>query len=793
MKRPIAIVTIGAIIGIIGGMYFKISTIPLFLLCVFFILLTLRKSQIRYIKTIMPISIIILFAISVLIFYGYSKHVSKKYELIKEGKSEEIIATIKSTPIEKEYVFSYTIKVENFQNLENVYFNLYVKKDKNSKIFSYGEKVKLKGEIKRPTEARNYGGFNQKLYYKTRGIYGTIYSTNIKKIGQEKWNFGKLGNTIRESISTKLKNILPNENAEILLATLIGYKEGISSKTIEEFQNSSLIHILCVSGSHVSFLMLGIQKILERVGRNNKYFFSLLAIIVLIIITGFSASVARACIMGALMISSKLVFRRSDTVNAIFCSLLVLLIYNPFLLFDTGLLLSYGGTIGILIFNRLFEEKIPKNCGKLKCYMLKTALVSCSAQIVLFPIIAYLFQSFQPVFLISNLIAAPLFECILYLGCCVLILSYILEPIAMPIAGILNVLLTLFRKIAEISSKIPYGAIRIVRPNNLVITLYYVLMLVLRYSYIIKNKKIVLRYYERKYKKIITKLHFKNVICVTVIILLVFQVIKLIPGDLNIYFIDVGQGDSTLIRTKYNKTIMIDSGGTENLEKYDVGKSVLVPYLLSRGIKKLDYIFVSHFHADHCNGFLAIMEELQVGTLLIAKQQNPCEEANKILELAKKKCINVVYLKQGQVISLDNKTKIEILYIGEDTENLNNNSVIAKLKYNNFSMLFTGDAEIEEEQVFLKKYKEQKMKVNILKVGHHGSATSSSEELLNNLMPDIALIGVGEENNFGHPNKVVLDRLNKRGAKIYRTDKMGEIVLKVKADGKVFVKTTINN
>lgn len=791
MKRPIAIVTIGAIIGIIGGMYLKISTILLFLPCAFLILLTLKKTQIRYIKIIMPISAIILFTTSFLMFYGYTKYISNKYELIKEGKSEDIIVTIKSTPIEKEYVFSYIVKVEKLQGLKNIYCNLYVKKEKNSKIFSYGEIVKLTGEIKIPTEIRNYGGFNQKLYYKTKGIYGTIYTTSMEKVGQEKWNIGKLGNTIRENISAKLKNILPKENAGILLATLIGDKEEISSKTIEEFQNSSLIHILCVSGSHVSFLMLGIQKILEKVGRNNKYLFSFLAIIVLIVITGFSASVARACIMGALIIFSKLVFRRSDNVNAIFVSLLVLLTYNPFLLFDTGLLLSYGGTIGIIIFNKLFEEKIPKGCGKLKSYILKTALVSCSAQIVLFPIIAYLFQSFQPVFLISNLIAAPLFEGILYLGCCVLILSYIFEPIVMPIAGILNVLLTVFKKIAEVSSKIPYGVIKIVKPNNLEIILYYFLIIVLRYSYIVQNKKIVLRYYERKYKKIISKLNLKNAICITIMALLIFQVVRLIPGDLNIYFIDVGQGDSTLIKTRFNKTILIDSGGTEDLEKYDVGKKVLVPYLLARGIKKLDYIFVSHFHADHCNGFLAVMEELQVDTLLMAEQQKMCEEANKILELAKKKHVNIVYLKQGQVVSLDNETKIEILYIGEDMENLNNNSIIARLKYNNFSMLFTGDSETEEEQEFLKKYKKQKMKINILKVGHHGSATSSCEEFLNKLTPSIALIGVGEDNNFGHPNKAVLDRLKKIGAKIYRTDEMGEITIKVKKSGKILIKTSI--
>lgn len=249
--------------------------------------------------------------------------------------------------------------------------------------------------------------------------------------------------------------------------------------------------------------------------------------------------------------------------------------------------------------------------------------------------------------------------------------------------------------------------------------------------------------------------------------------------------IDVGQGDCTLIKTPHNKTIMIDSGGQENLEEYDVGKAVLVPYLLARGITKLDYIVISHFHADHCNGFIAIMNEIKVDKIIIAKQENHTKEEERIINLAKEKNIGIIYAKMGQKINFDSETYIDILYTGNDIQNLNNNSIIAELKYKAFSMLFTGDAEEKEEKEFLQECKVNKLKIDILKVGHHGSKTSSSQDFINSVNAKIALIGVGKNNNFGHPNIEIIDRLKKSGAKIYRTDIMGEIMIEVDSKCKI--------
>lgn len=205
------------------------------------------------------------------------------------------------------------------------------------------------------------------------------------------------------------------------------------------------------------------------------------------------------------------------------------------------------------------------------------------------------------------------------------------------------------------------------------------------------------------------------------IIIAVVLVCTIFPKsqNLRIHFVDVGQGDCTLVITSTGKTMLVDGGGSEDIENYDVGESVLVPYLLDKNIKTIDYMLVSHFHADHCNGLLAVLEKLDVKTVIFAKQEETYKEYENFIEKAKQNNSKVLIAKDGQTIMLDNSTKLEILQAGIKSDNLNNTSIIAKLIYGNFSMLFTGDAELEEEQEVLKNVTSTKLKSNVLKLGHH--------------------------------------------------------------------------
>ena len=250
-------------------------------------------------------------------------------------------------------------------------------------------------------------------------------------------------------------------------------------------------------------------------------------------------------------------------------------------------------------------------------------------------------------------------------------------------------------------------------------------------------------------------------------------------------------GDSTLIITPMQKKILIDGGGSLNRENYDVGKSVLLPYLLDRNISCLDYVFISHFDTDHYGGLLYLMENVKIKTLIFLKQEKESQEYKEVMEIVNQKKIKIRTLKAGDKIELEKDIMIEVLYpTNEKFEDQNNNSMVLKLKYGEFKMLFTGDIEQKAEKVIL----EQKIDVSatILKIAHHGSKGSTTEEFLEKVNPQIAVIGVGK-NNFGHPSREVLKRLEKYEVTTYRTDQNGEICIMVNKQGKVKISAQISN
>lgn len=305
----------------------------------------------------------------------------------------------------------------------------------------------------------------------------------------------------------------------------------------------------------------------------------------------------------------------------------------------------------------------------------------------------------------------------------------------------------------------------------------------------LKRKKEV-RHTEKKFLKIEKKLKFfilnpKWIILFCGILLLINYIFSIIPQDFKIYFVDVGQGDCCFITTKSRKNILVDTGGSND---YNVGKNVLVPYLLDRRVKKLDYVFISHFDTDHCNGLIEVMQYIPIYNLVITKQAHMSEEYKNIIEIANKKQIHIIICKTGDVIQIDNNYKMEILYVNNNSNDLNNGSIVCKFINQDFSMLFTGDIEKQTEAEIIELYKNtKKLKSNILKVAHHGSRTSSTQEFLDLVKPQIALIGVGKNNTFGHPNIEVLERLENMKIKVYRTDKTGEIVFNINTSGKISI------
>lgn len=678
---------------------------------------------------------------------------NKYLEIYKDDKSIiSATAVVIKGPSEGEYNYKYTVKARTGK-YKNKKFIVYINK-KNKKLLEYGDLIEIKGEYSAPEVARNYKGFDYSQYLKTLNIYGTIKVEESKIINKNQLSPILISiNNIKEKMIDNANRNMPKRTANFLLGILIGERDNIQEDIIESFRTANLSHILAVSGAHTSYIILGITYLISKSKTPKRigYIITIINLLIFIIITGASYSVVRACIMAIVVIGAKICYRKENFFTSICISLIIILIQNPFAINDIGLKLSFMGTAGIVIFNKSITNFFIKL--KIKQKIAEALSVTFSAQLMIMPITILNFNTISLTFFISNILASPLLGIIIIFGFISIFISSILNPISKILFLILHIFLELLILVSKVTEKIPGSSILVKTPNILFAIVYYILILFFNYFFVIKQNPT--RRFHKKIIKIITikniKNAFKVIAVVFLIILLLTRIVRIINPTLKIYFIDVGQGDSTLIVTPKNKKILIDGGEGKT--------NVLFQYLLDRRINKIDYIIISHFDSDHCNGLIEIIEKMRVENIVMSKQSKESEEYKKILEIIKQKNIKVSSVKAEDKIIIEKNLYTKILNPAEKFEfqDLNNNAIVAKLVYKNFSMLFTGDIEKAEENL-AKKYKNE-LKSTILKVAHHGSKTSTSEEFLKYVEPQIALIGVGENNKFGHPNQITIEKL----------------------------------
>ena len=678
---------------------------------------------------------------------------NKYLEIYKDDKSIiSATAVVIKGPSEGEYNYKYTVKARTGK-YKNKKFIVYINK-KNKKLLEYGDLIEIKGEYSAPEVARNYKGFDYSQYLKTLNIYGTIKVEESKIINKNQLSPILISiNNIKEKMIDNANRNMPKRTANLLLGILIGERDNIQEDIIESFRTANLSHILAVSGAHTSYIILGITYLISKSKTPKRigYIITIINLLIFIIITGASYSVVRACIMAIVVIGAKICYRKENFFTSICISLIIILIQNPFAINDIGLKLSFMGTAGIVIFNKSITNFFIKL--KIKQKIAEVLSVTFSAQLMIMPITILNFNTISLTFFISNILASPLLGIIIIFGFISIFISSILNPISKILFLILHIFLELLILVSKVTEKIPGSSILVKTPNILFAIVYYILILFFNYFFVIKQNPT--RRFHKKIIKIITikniKNAFKVIAVVFLIMLLLTRIVRIINPTLKIYFIDVGQGDSTLIVTPKNKKILIDGGEGKT--------NVLFQYLLDRRINKIDYIIISHFDSDHCNGLIEIIEKMRVENIVMSKQSKESEEYKKILEIIKQKNIKVSSVKAEDKIIIEKNLYTKILNPAEKFgfQDLNNNAIVAKLVYKNFSMLFTGDIEKAEENL-AKKYKNE-LKSTILKVAHHGSKTSTSEEFLKYVEPQIALIGVGENNKFGHPNQITIEKL----------------------------------
>lgn len=545
----------------------------------------------------------IVFSLGTLYMHTLNNYYDEKYEELESLNGSYCTAIVVSEGEEKDYKDVYEIEIKgiklllnlkksknkSLQNKENRYLSN--KNSKNSSFkLKYGDKIEFYLEYEKPSTARNYMGFDYSNYLKTKKIFGTVNlkEEDVEIISHDNSNIilRKIYK-LRNLMKTKIEKLLPKETSGLCLGMLIGETSGIEENMQENFRDSNLSHILAVSGANVSYIIVSITYIFNKMYLRKRLskIISIILLILFMLLTGCTSSVNRTCIMAILMLIAELLYRKSDVYNNLAISALILLIINPYSLLDIGFQLSYMGTIGIVFLHDKIGNFIKIN-NKIVKYFFEMIAVTTCANLAIIPIMMFHFNTISLTFYFSNIIVGPILGIVVIIGFIMFFISLIFTPISSLIAIVLNLMLKFIIKIAEITANMPFSKITIITPSFFFIIVWYLIIISISYK-----QKVKIFYHKNN------KLIKKIVSCILIIVLIVNLIIK-VDKKLEIHFVDVGQGDACLIITPLNKKILIDGGGSE-FGSFNVGEKTLLPYLLDRRINKLDYIIISHFDSDH--------------------------------------------------------------------------------------------------------------------------------------------------------------------------------------------------
>ena len=624
-----------------------------------------------------------------------------------------------------------------------------------------GEQIEVYGKISPAEAARNEGQFDFRLYYRTISVHGSMYGTSFRVIGGDPKPFARGLQALRLRMGDILDQLLPPQDAGIYRALLTGDKSAMDEDIRSLYQENGIAHILAVSGLHLSILGLGVYELLRRFGR-SKAASGLVAALLIVsygILTGCSGSALRAVLMLLLRFLGAAVGRSYDMLTAMAAAALFLLWKEPFMLFSAGFQLSFLAVLAIGLSHALPAPKHPLFAG---------LWISFYLQLLTLPVILFHYFRFPLYGIFLNLIVLPLMGCVIYSGVFGVGLFALSEKLATIAVGGGHWILRLYTLLCTRCAALPYSSLLLGRPSMHSVLLYYTALGFMTWALA-----------ERKTSER-SRLPLPCIVLPLILSMLGLPAKQ--PQGLEITALDVGQGDGFILRNQ-GLVMSVDGGSTSDQR---LGKNVLVPYLESQGIERIDLALITHCDADHYSGILYLLEEepkISIGELLLPRVAVQDARYDALRDAAAARDVQIRYFGQGDSITLG---EVEILgYYPAGTAKLeaaNDHSIGMLLHAPDFQMLFTGDMDETCEQQMLAALWEANAgypKIDVLKAGHHGSHTSSSEALLAALRPDYAILSYGVGNDYGHPHAETRERLESYGVEMLETGKMGEIRITV--------------
>ena len=648
----------------------------------------------------------------------YTNYYPFKSKYTKDDK--EFIGIVTKYEVKEDKI---TIEIKTKEKL----LITYKYQDKEFNNLSYGDKIKVKGTLITPSKNTNQNTFNYQKYLYYKKIYYIVEATSINKIANNHNYLYTIKNTLYQKI-----NKLKSSN---YIKTLLFCDNTLSKEIKESYRINGISHLFSVSGMHINFFVSIIYLYLNKITYNKriKYLITNIFIITYLILFP-SSSLLRSAVMSILYSINYLLKLKIKKIDILLLILGVSLLINPFIIYDLGYIYSYTITFFLVLSSSTLKKKNKIN---------KIIYISLLSFLVSIPITIYNSFEINIISILLNIILVPIISIIILP---LTILTYIF-PI---LDSILYLFTNTLETISLFISKINITKIIFPKPSLLIIVLYYIIIL--------------LSYQNKKY------------FYLNIILLIIIYISPYLNSNFEVVMFEVGEADCHLIKYPYNKnTILIDTGKNE----YKI-KNEVIPYLKSIGIKKIDYLIITHGDLDHIGGSITLINNFQVKNVILNKGTFTDLEKELIKNLNKKK---IPYQININKINISNHT----IYLLNNTKynNENDNSIITYFTYQKYKFLYMGDASITTEDNLLENYNLNN--ISILKVGHHGSNTSSSKDFISQINPSISLISVGENNIYHHPNKEVINNLFK--SRIYRTDINNMVKLTINSKGILKVTT----
>jgi len=794
IKRPVFWILLAFVLGEVIAVFDLNIAVP----CIVLAIIVIRKIIIKAYED-MGAFVVIFFTL-IMGFMLMSNEITtrnhiydlKENTVIVQGKIYKIENTAFGTNI-----YLKGVEVENGEksvSVKRIFVN--TEKIPNVKI---GNIIKVRGKLRQFEEAANKGNFDSRKYYLSLGFYGKIEAGTIEVINSDYSGIRQGLYEMRMEIIERLEklcsdnkgifSIINNKNG-IIGAIILGDKTDLDSDIKELYSVSGIAHILAISGLHISFIGMAIYRLLRR--RFRFLFSAAVSIPVVLsfgIMSGFGISTIRAIIMFILKIIGEVLGRKYDAITAISLAGLVLLVQNPFVVCNSGFQMSFGAIIAIVLILPIVEE-ILNTDNKI----IKVLSANFTISLVMNPILAWNYYELPIFSFLLNIVVVPLMSVVIVSSIAGIFCSCIMfgfgKAVIFPGCGILE----LYTFLCNIINKSSVASIVVGQPKVTIIIVYYAILLVVlfglknirtKYTRAEKERNIIKKetglVLEKKAKKE-RRIKGQNVklrlACIVGFLLLNYLIYYIPNPGFYITFINVGQGDGILIHGDNGTKVMVDGGSTSEKQ---VAKNCIVPYLKAEGIGTIDYSIITHTDKDHISGILEILENnnsnrIRIKNLVMPDINMKDDTYNELIEKAKLKKINVLYIKKGDTLSLG-KTKIKCIYPETTTtaSDKNDYCTVLSVKNKTSKILLTGDISKEIEEKIKDDIEEN---YTVLKVAHHGSNYSSSEKFLKKVNPKYSIISVGKNNSYGHPGNETMERLRKQGGVIYRTDEKGGITIR---------------